>query len=451
MAASVWRVTDREAVSAVCENRPIPPWGGSHSMPEFLPFRGIRYVAGAPSTAAGGHSGEPLDLSAVAAPPYDVIDDDLRASLASRDAHNAVQLILPHDEGENDRYTAAARLLAGWQRDGVLATDDEPAFYAYRMQFVDDEGSSRSSLGVLGALTLEEPGTGILPHERTMPKARSDRLALLQATRANLDPIWGLSLTEGLSALLVTDAEPIARATDDDGVHHELFALRDHATIVAIRDAVRETPLVLADGHHRFETARNYQRERRPGADRGADAIMALVVELAEDQLWVQPIHRLLHRLPAALDLRAALSAAFAVADRGANTADGVDALRHEMHTTGALGLVDTQGLAALTPRGDVLAARTRDESELLRDIPATIFAAGVLPELPDVDVTYRDDAHTCAALVEKGAAAAAVLLNPVSVTQIHDVSFARLLMPQKTTFFAPKPRTGLVFRSLDE
>jgi uncharacterized protein (DUF1015 family) len=417
-------------------------------VPEFLPFRGIRYV-GHPAISS------PADLGAVVAPPYDVIDDDQRSALAARDPHNAVQLILPHDDGATDRYAVAAGLFSEWQTTGVLASDAEPAFYTYRMQYVDDDGRTRSSLGVLGALTLEDPGTGILPHERTLPKAKSDRLALLAATRANLDPIWGLSLSVGLSALLEPAGPPVAQATDDDGVHHELFVIRETSAVAAIRDAIAATPLVLADGHHRFETARNYQRERAGQSDAAADAIMTLVVELAEEQLCVQPIHRLLHGLPTSFDLRTALTIAFGVEDRGPNTAEGVDRLRHEMHSTGGLGLVDATGLALLNPRTDVLASRTRDEPALLRDIPATIFTVGVMPDLPDgrgpdVEITYRDDAHTCAALVDKGAVSAAVLLNPVTVAQIHDASFARLLMPQKTTFFTPKPRTGLVFRSLD-
>ncbi|MFN8036077.1 MAG: DUF1015 domain-containing protein [Acidimicrobiia bacterium] len=418
-------------------------------MPEFLPFRGIRYAGPSSSPGEG-----PDDLGAVVAPPYDVVDDDDRAVLAARDPHNAVRLILPRDDGATDRYTAAARLLEAWRRDGVLVADPAPAFYAYRMHFVDGDGRERSSLGVLGALTLEEPGRGILPHERTLPKAKSDRLALLRATRANLDPIWGLSLTEGLSTLLEPAGRPLAHAVDDDGVSHELFGIADPDRIGAIADAVGQTPLVLADGHHRFETARNYQRER-DRQDGGAGAIMALVVELADDQLWVQPIHRLLHGFDATFDLRVALGAAFTVESRGPNTPDGVDTLHHEMEmeTAPALGLVDRDGLALLVPRTDVIAARVEGQPRLLRDIPATVFAGGVLPALPEpaeTHVTYRDDARTCAALVDKGAASAAVLLRSVSVRQIHDVSFARLLMPQKTTFFAPKPRTGLVFRSLD-
>ena len=149
-------------------------------MPEFLPFRGLRYHPG-PDAARGAPG---VDLSAVAAPPYDVVDDAELVALEAADPHNSVQLILPRPEAGLDRYEAAARRLASWRAEGVLVADERPAFYGYRMTFRAEDGSARRTTGVLGALALPPVGTepsdaGILPHERTLPKARSDRLALL--------------------------------------------------------------------------------------------------------------------------------------------------------------------------------------------------------------------------------------------------------------------------------
>ena len=162
-------------------------------MPEFLPFPALRFAA----------SGPAVDLSARCSPPYDVIEPDQRAALEARDPHNAVRLILP------DAYDAAAAALAQWRADGVLVTDDAPTFSIYRMDFTGDDGIPQRTTGVLGALALDDDGSGVMPHERTLPKAKTDRLELLRATRANLDPIWGLSLAGGLSSHLSPgDAEP---------------------------------------------------------------------------------------------------------------------------------------------------------------------------------------------------------------------------------------------------
>lgn len=404
-------------------------------MPDFLPFPGIRY--------------READISAVSAPPYDVIEPDERAALVDRDPRNSVRLILP------DSYEGAAATLARWRADGILVTDDSPTFSVYRMDFTGDDGNPQRTTGVIGALGLDDEQGDVMPHERTLPKAKSDRLELLRATRANLDPIWGLSPATGLSDLLdaaVADqgGAPLATATDADGFHHALWRVTDPTRIAAIADAVRAERLVLADGHHRFETAGNYRRERRAAGvdDPGADAIMTLVVELAPEQLCVRAIHRLLTGVTG-VDLRGVLAGGFEVRDLGPNVPEGVAALEAAMHADGGLGLVDRAGLALLVPRPE-LRTRMRELPAELREVDSARFDAGVLPHVPEVSLAYRSDAATVAAQVEKGDADAAVLLRPVTVDTIRAAAAADLRMPEKTTFFAPKPRTGMVFRSLD-
>ncbi|MDP8987918.1 MAG: DUF1015 domain-containing protein, partial [Actinomycetota bacterium] len=147
-------------------------------MARFEPFAGLRY-------------GDDIHLEAVIAPPYDVTDDEDRERLASRSPYNAVRLELPSDEDGHDRYAVAAHLLQEWQDGGVLVRDSEPGFYVYRMGYHDEQGRPRQTNGVLGALELSVPGEGdVLPHEETTPKAKSDRLRLLEATGCNLSPIW---------------------------------------------------------------------------------------------------------------------------------------------------------------------------------------------------------------------------------------------------------------------
>jgi len=368
-----------------------------------------------------------------------VIEPEDRAALLAADPHNAVRLILP------DSYDAAAEVFARWQADGSLVVDSTPSFSVYRMHFVGDDGLARVTTGVIGALELDRDD--VLPHERTLPKAKSDRLELLRATRANFDPIWGLSLATGLSELLEPSGEPAATARDREGVRHERYPITDPARVRAIRGMISASGLVLADGHHRFETACTYRDERGPD-DAGAGAIMTLVVELAPEQLCVRAIHRLLNDLPP-IRVRDALASAFDVRDAGANDAAGVVALQAAMRRERGLGLVDADGLALLVPT-PALDQRVATLPPPLRDVDAARFDAAVLPALPGVSLAYRDDAATVAAAVEKGNAQAAVILRPVAVDTIRAAADARVLMPEKTTFFAPKPRTGMVFRSLD-
>jgi uncharacterized protein (DUF1015 family) len=405
-------------------------------LPELFPFRGLRY------TAAN-------DLSTVTAPPYDVIDDDERAVLERSDPHNAVQLILPRHEHGDDGYEVAARTLEQWVTEEVLALDEQPDLYAYRMVFEDQDANPRHTRGVIGALQLpDEPdGADVLPHERTLPKAKSDRLALLRATRANLDPIWGLSLAEGLTAAIGNlDPRTTIRAVDAAGTRHELAPLPADR-VSAVRAVIRSTPVVIADGHHRFETACAYHRES-PDTP-GAGAIMAFIVQLAQDELFVHAIHRLVHgdanvrdRLAAHPDVEIE---AFGVGP------DALHEVRARLHADSVLGFVDRSGFALLHLKDAHIERQLEGIPDVLHDIDAVRFDVGVRPGLGDIELSYHDDAATCAALVDKGAADGAVLLGPVSVAQIRAAAVARVRMPEKTTFFSPKPRTGMVFRRLDD
>jgi len=415
-------------------------------VPDLFPFPGLRYRLDALDA----------DLGAVTAPPYDVIDEEGRARLEAAHPHNAVRLILPRDVEPGDRYRRARETFEEWRAAGLLVADD-PRLYVYRMTVTGEDGATRRMTGVVGALGLSPLGQDVLPHERTLAKAKSDRLELLRSVRANLDPVWGLSLAEGLSELFETvtqNGPPAAGCVDEDGVEHCLFPVDDPGVVDRIRAAIASTPLVIADGHHRYETALAYREEQREAGvdDPGADRIMMLVVELAEDQLVVQPIHRLLRGVTH--EFRGKLNFVCALSPLGANTPEGVRHLVEEMERTGNLGLVDGKGLALVEPRRDSLQSGFDRIPAEVHDVDAARFdlMMGRLSMSVDLprEIDYRHDAQAVAAMVLKGAADMAVLLRPVSVVQIAAVAAAGERMPQKTTFFQPKPRTGLVFRSLD-
>lgn len=396
-------------------------------VPRFEPFPGLRY---SPSHISS--------LDDVVCPPYDVISEAERVALESRSPSNVVRLELPHDE-TGDRYERARLVLDSWRDGGVLHRDQAPAFYGYRMSYTDPSGRPASTVGVIGALGLEPPGEGILPHEETTPKAKSDRLDLLRATRANLSPIWGLSPGTGLSRCLDTPDHPVERAVDDDGIVHEAWPITDPARISAIRAAVESAPVLIADGHHRFETGLNYQREQESSGRAGADegAVMALVVELSDEQLTVQAIHRLVVGLPAGFDLAGALEEWFDV-----TPAEPVDrTILGRMQEAGALAVLTPDQSYLARPRDKVTEAATHDLDSSRLDV--------ALAGLPEHQLVFQHGWDNCAAAVAAGAASAAVLLRPATVEQIAAISRGGVRMPPKTTFFWPKPRTGMVIREL--
>ncbi len=395
-------------------------------MPRFEAFPGLRYR-------------DEESLAAVTAPPYDVIDERQRAQLAT-ESHNAVRIDLPVDENGEDRYAVAHRLLREWQDEGLLVTDDVPTFTVYRMSFTDEAGVRRHTTGVIGALELWPPGAGqILPHEHTTKKAKSDRLDMLRSTRANLSAIWGLSLAPGLTELLPTDGEPDHDWTDPDGVQHSVWIVSDRDRNGRIASLVLDHPIVIADGHHRYETSLQYRDERRvsDGPGTPADLTMCYVVELVADELTVQPIHRLLDGFPAGAELPMLLGEWFDVA-----TTDpfGPDAVARLVEA-GALGLVTAEGTFTLTPRPGAF-----DDDVELDTVRLEVARAG----LPSHEIRYQHGVANVTEAIAAGEAEAAVLVRPATVAQIEAIAHGGERMPPKTTFFAPKPATGIVFRALD-
>jgi uncharacterized protein (DUF1015 family) len=392
----------------------------------FEPFAGIRYDL------------QQVDLAQVIAPPYDVIDPSQREELAERDVHNAVRIDLPTEADGDRRYEVAQALLAEWLADGTLVVDERPSFTLYRMTATDDAGVERRTTGVIGALELSPPGTDILPHEHTTKKAKSDRLDLLRSSRANTSAIWGLSLAKGLTDLLPVDQPPLADVTDEDGVRHTVWRVDDPATCAAVSAAVAEQPVVVADGHHRYETSLAYRAEREAaeGTAGDAGATLAFIVELVEDELTVQAIHRLISGLPDGTEVAALLAPWF---EEAGPPPEGVP-VTAAMAEAGCLCLVLPDREVLLKPRPDALAdARDLDSSRL--DVG--------LAALPEHQLSFQHGVQNVRAAVESGAAQAGVLLRPATVAQIEATAHGGERMPPKTTFFHPKPKTGLVFRSL--
>jgi uncharacterized protein (DUF1015 family) len=396
-------------------------------VPRFEPFPALRY---SPAQS----------LDRVAAPPYDVISDSDVLALMARDPHNIVAVDVPREVDGPDRYTVAAERLRAWIEEGVLVFDRSPTFTLYRMEFTDEAGRERETVGVLGALEVVDEGAGgVLPHERTTPKATTDRFDLTVATRANLSPVWGLSLAAGLTDLLVEPAEPIGSCTDENGVVHRVERVTDPVRTAKISAAVATAPVVIADGHHRYAVSRTYRDVQRQASrnDPAAALTLAYVGELVEEQLSIAAIHRLLNG-PSDETILDGLSAFFETSDAG--TIEPRHA--HEVVEQGALCLVHPDG------RGTWLRPRP-DRFEGVRDLDSARLEHA-LTAVPGVEVTYQHGVTNVLNAVTSGVASAAVLLRPVSIAEIRRTADEGLLMPPKSTFFTPKLRTGLVIRMLD-
>jgi uncharacterized protein (DUF1015 family) len=396
-------------------------------MPRFEPFRGTRYASPGP------------DPTEVTAPPYDVLSAQDRADLAAAHPHNIVHVDVPVAADGPGRYAAAAATLDTWRAAGVLVTDPEPAFYVYRMAFTGEDGAPRTTVGVVGALEVGGQDADVLPHEQTTPKDATDRLELTRATGANLSPVWGLSLAGGLAELLRVPGTPLASVVDPDGVSHHLERVDDPVRAAAIGASVTASPVVIADGHHRYHVARTYAEEQRAehgGEDGPWDLTLTLVVPLQPDHLEVRAIHRLLRCTEPGWDPLAHLDEFFEPRVYGL-----VDAgLPAELVASGSLCFVYADGMGVLlTPRPEMFA--------MVRDLD-TARLEHALAGAP-VEVRYQHGMDKVVDAVRRNEADWGVLLRPVTVAQIATTAHERTLMPPKSTFFTPKPRTGLVLRRL--
>ncbi|MCL5948279.1 MAG: DUF1015 domain-containing protein [Actinobacteria bacterium] len=444
-------------------------------MPRFEPFYGIRY---APS----------IPIGEVISPPYDIVDDAERSILAARNSANAIHVELPAERtGFADRYESAADIWTSWLRNGTVLYDHDPSLYVYRMT----PPNGVSTIGVVGALSLEPPGDGILPHEETIPKDKTDRLELLRHCRANISPIWGLSLASGLGSLYapVTSATPAVRAVDDESVLHELWVISDVKVTDSICRAVARAPVVVADGHHRYETALAFSEESAmslaPATGRGTESglassavnglaegngvpgyrtsippsdgrwrdaapgtgagmVMALMVELSQDQLSVLPIHRMVSLAApdsvSSVGLQEAFAWQFELKDIG------------PLSITRAMEVIRGGRMAMVSQDGMWELARRRQGSEVdsflvgmaIQAVPKSVGCG------EGIDISYTPDVARAVDAVQRKEARFAVLMRPVTVGQIADYARRKTRMPAKSTYFWPKPRTGMVFRSLD-
>jgi uncharacterized protein (DUF1015 family) len=439
-------------------------------MAEIAPLTPLRYDL---SRLAGSGG-----LASVVAPPYDVIDAAQRAELAARSPNNVVQLILPDGEGDA-KYARAAELLTAWRSDGALVRDDAPAFYRYDQTFTPPGGAGDAKAitrrGFLGLVKLVDLDKGIvLPHERTLSGPKEDRLRLFRSTRTNLSP--GFMLYRDPAGALdsaLGKATELAAFDTADGVHHALAKIDDRDAMRAIVEGVARSSLLIADGHHRYETALRYSKEAAEAAGAGAVArgehlyFMVFFANGDDPNLVVFPTHRHVHSL-ARFDFEELSKGASALFDvkalPGGASAEVLTAeLAKAGKTSPSLVACSGDGRATLfTLRSDadlgahpILGKRPgplRRTDVALLHMGLLEPVLGITPEAQAAKTNIYYPQDTAAALRElrSGKGQVLFLMNATPVAQVREVAEASEVMPQKSTFFYPKVLTGLCIHTLE-
>jgi len=378
-------------------------------------------------------------LSRVIAPPYDVILPEEQEALYERSPYNVVRLILPREKA---RAEAAATTLREWVSAGVLVREPEPAVFLYQQTFTLSDGSTRTREGVLLSLALEEFSRGVvLPHEKTLPGPKADRLAIIRATGANLSPIFGLYARRGERArdVLGVSGPPLVDATDGSG-GHRLWRVTDAAAIARFAASLADERVIIADGHHRYETALAYRDEQKTAA---AGSILAYVANLDEEGVVILPTHRIV-RGPLRMDtatLAAELAASFTIE----RLPPGRPRVAGEIDCV----LPDRRLRLRAKPEA---AAALADLPAAIRALDVSLLHGAILGPLLGVGpeaLTFTHEDEEAVDAVTTGAAHAAFLLNPPSLAEVRAVCLAGQLMPEKSTYFYPKLATGLVFQAV--
>ncbi|MGD9696406.1 MAG: DUF1015 family protein [Thermoleophilia bacterium] len=403
-------------------------------MADVRPFRALRYDG-----AAGS-------LASLVAPPYDVISPEQRRGYLAASPYNAVRLILPEVP-----YEELGSMIAHWTDEGVLRRVDEPVLIAWTQTFDLGDGVARERRTLLAAVGLEPYENRVVrPHERTHAGPKEDRLRLTRQVKTNLSPVFGLYPdAEGAAwAAAAVAGAPEAEVTDHEGTVHRFWTIADPAAHAAVADAMRDRWILIADGHHRYETALAYRDERRAeeggDTDRPFERVLMGLTALDDDGLVVLPTHRLLTRWPEGAD------AAFE-----STPVDGpqalVAALAAAPEDRPALGLLRPQGATLLlgAPHGDRSPGERLDVTALERDILLPHLGADQARLAHDEVLTYTKDIAEAAELVRTGAIAAAVILRGIPKSLVAAVAEADETMPQKSTYFFPKLLTGVAFHPL--
>lgn len=439
-------------------------------MAHVIPFHGTLYN---PATVG--------DVRQVVAPPYDIIDATLQKTLHDRHPNNVIRLELgyeqPGDTTGDNKYLRAAGALKEWLKSGALRRDDKPAIYYHTIEYQPPYSApgtpTKVFKGFLSTVELEEFGSGkIYPHENTRAAAKTDRFNLLEACRANFSAIISLYSDPQNDVLTLIEQsiasdKPRIDFQDDVGFRQRLWSVTDPAVLAKVVEIMHTKQLFIADGHHRYETALNYRRARRqqagaPSGPQPYDNVLMLFASLEDKGLTVLPTHRVLTTgVPAPKDLLRMLDPVFEVTTlpfQAGNEAQVrgqfIETLRSRGQSVPMFGLAlknDPQYYlltlrAAHRPSASASPRDRLDVSLLQQHVVATLCPTQQEQEA----MLYSKDDHEALNWVRQGTGTAALLLNPTKVAEVKAVASAGERMPHKSTYFFPKPLTGLVMNVME-
>jgi uncharacterized protein (DUF1015 family) len=418
-------------------------------MAEVLPLNAVHYDP------------ERVEIGDVVAPPYDVIDAAGREKLVERSSHNVVELDLPQTDDGSDIYEHAASLMAAWEAEGVLVRDDAPTIWAYEQDYTGPDGSSHTRRGFLARIRVTDYGPGLVrPHERTQPGPKEDRLRLTRATGHSMSPIFILHEGDAWSHLAdAASSDPWAETTDPDGTTHRVWPIADAGVHDAIRSTLEPSELLIADGHHRYETARTYADEI--GGDGPHRYTLACLVSLSDPGLSVFATHRLLHDLDKAKQeaIRDTLMSLFEVAPAEGATPEQV--VPSQEAGAVAFGYMDSHHKTPyhlILKDTEALDAELEGFSEAYRRLDAAALEALILRKALGMStddiaakrgLSYCSDTGEALRRITDGECDAGFLLRPTPVQQVREVAAGGETMPPKSTYFFPKLLTGLLFNPL--
>lgn len=442
-------------------------------MANLTPFRGVLYDSRAVK-----------DVANVVAPPYDIIDATYQKVLYERHPNNVIRLELgmdePGDSPTNNRYTRAAGLLKEWLKAGALRRDTQPSLYLYMIEYRPPSGETtahtRTLKGFFSTVELEEFGTGkIFPHENTRSAAKADRLNLLEACHANFSAIFSLYSDPDNRVMQLLEKSvdlntPRLEFQDDTGLRQRLWSISNPEVLRAVSDLMKPKPLFIADGHHRYETSLRYrqlrrERDPRPKTDAGRhpyDSVLMLFAALEDPGLTVLPTHRVLtHALPGLDTIKGLLGEAFEIQDLPFHPSEKdarsrfLQSLRSQGQSRTVFGLAFRHAKAYLllslrSNRRPPATASERDKldvSILQQEVISRLCPTSAEQEA----IVYTKDDHEALDLVQQGTATGALLLNATKVSEVREVAASGGRMPHKSTYFFPKPLTGLVINVMED
>ncbi len=429
-------------------------------MAEILPFAAWRYAA------------DRVPLSDVVTQPYDKITPHAQERYYEANPYNLVRIILgkrlPADSESENVYTRAASHFRNWRQNGILRQDGEPSIYRYSQTFTVPGSTLKAErVGFIALGKIEEYSAGVVfRHEQTLAKPKADRLELLRATRAHFGQIFMLYSGSGaVDSLLRTEAAPEIEVTDEYGVLHRVWKVSDASLIRSVQDVMGDKKLIIADGHHRYETALTYRRERTEsgGGSQPWDSVMMTFVDMDSPGLMILPTHRVVFGLPSFTSehLKARALQFFKVeeVDSDVDASRATEILRRAGHAGLAiLAVTADRALLLHTPKtiGSSLLHGLSERQQWLDVVQlheCVLEAALHISEEAirnQERVSYYREASEALAAVRSGNAQAAFLMNPARIQQVRDVAFAGEVLPQKSTDFYPKLLSGLTIYALE-